>query len=103
MRWPWVSRIAYDLLLDERDRLRAKNDNWEDHVRRVKRKEKGMTELPAEKKVPLEPIPGEIERIIQKFGSEATRQGVRNNVLMARHRQGQPWSKIQQTLENSLD
>jgi len=53
--------------------------------------------------VPLEPIPGEIERIIQKFGSEATRQGVRNNVLMARHRQGQPWSKIQQTLENSLD
>ena len=102
MRWPWVSRTAYDLLLDERDRLRAKNDNWEDHMRRVERKDRGMTELPTERRKPVEPMPPELERVIEKFSSETIRQSLRNQARIARVREGKPWSRIQAELESSL-
>jgi hypothetical protein len=102
VRWLWVSRAAYDLLLDERDRLRAKNDGWEDHVRRVERKDRGMTELPTKRREPMEPMPPELEYIIDKFSSETTRQSLRNQARIARVREGKPWSKIQSELESSL-
>jgi hypothetical protein len=102
MRLPWVSRTAYELLLDERDRLRSKNDAWEDHIRRVTRSKQGMTELPAERKRPAEPIPSSLSYIIDKFDSEHTRQGLRNSARLAHHREGKAWSEIQAALESSV-
>jgi hypothetical protein len=102
MRLPWVSRTAYELLLDERDRLRDKNDSWEDHIRRVTRSGQGMTELPAERKQPPEPIPPALNHIIDKFDSEHTRQGLRNSARLAHHREGKAWSEIQAELEHSV-
>ena len=102
MRLPWVSRTAYDLLLNERDRLRAKNDTWEDHVRRVERKDRGMTELPTKKKEPIESIPSAVARVIDRFSSETTRQLLRNQAKIARVREGKTWSEIQAELEASV-
>lgn len=102
MRWPWVSRTAYDLLLNERDRLRVKNDTWEDHVKRVERKDRGMTELPTKKKEPMEPIPSDLAYVIDKFASETTRQSLRNQARIARTREGKAWSEIKAQLEASL-
>tara|TARA_R110002074_G_scaffold3352_2_gene17944 strand:- start:3660 stop:3971 length:312 start_codon:yes stop_codon:yes gene_type:complete len=102
MKWPWVSRMAYDLIVEERDRLRAKNDSWEDHVRRTDRKEKGMTELPAQKKAPPEPIPPDLAYVIDKFSSETTRQLLRNQARIAHSREGKKWSEIRAELEASL-
>ena len=102
MRLPWVSRTAYELLLDERDRLRGKNDAWEDHIRRVTRSKEGMTELPTERKQPSEPIPSSLNHIIDKFDSEHTRQGLRNSARLAHHRNGRAWSEIQAELESSV-
>ena len=102
MRLPWVSRTAYELLLDERNRLRAKADAWEDHSRRVTRSKQGMAELPAERKQPLEPIPSSLNRLIGKYDSEYTRQGLRNSARLAHHREGKAWSEIQAELESSV-
>jgi hypothetical protein len=41
MKLPWVSRTAYELLLDERDRLRAKKDALKSAARRKRRKQRG--------------------------------------------------------------
>ena len=103
MMWPWVSRAAYDLLLDEGDRLRGKNDNWEDHVRRTERKDRGMTELPTKKKEPMEAIPSDLDYVISKFDSESTRQLLRNQARIARVREGKAWSEIQAELVASLE
>ena len=102
MRLPWVSRAAYELLLDERDRLRAKNDAWEDYSRRVARSKQGMAELPAERKQAPEPIPPSLNRIIDKYDSEHTRQGLRNSARRAHHRNGRAWSEIEAELEASV-
>ena len=99
MAWPWVSRLAYDLLLDERNRLRDKNDEADEHIRRITRKQEGLTESPREPKKKVEPIPIEIERIIMGFDNEQTRSDMRNHARIARHRDGTPWSVIQANLE----
>lgn len=102
MRLPWVSRTAYELVLDERDRLRQKNDAWEDYSRRVARSKQGMTELPPERKPAPEPIPSSLNHVIDKYDSEHTRQGLRNSARLARHRNGKAWSEIQAELEASV-
>lgn len=102
MSLPWVSRTAYELLLDERDRLRDKCDAWEDYTRRVTRSKQGMAELPAERRQPQEPLPSSLNHIIDKYDSEYTRQGLRNSARLAHHREGKAWSEIQAELESSV-
>lgn len=35
MRWPWVSRLAHDLILQERDWLRSEVDRLSDEAKRL--------------------------------------------------------------------
>ena len=102
MNWPFVSRTAYDIAMDWNRELREKNDRWEDHVRRITRKQEGMTEVPREPKKPVEPIPVELERVIMRFASEQTRTDIRNHARIAHHRDDKEWSEIQHELEASL-
>ncbi len=104
MSWfPWVSRTAYDMVLAWNEELRTKNDAWEDHIKRIDRREHGLTELPVEKKEPADvAIPSNILRIINRFGNEQTRKGMRNDVLIARNRGGKAWSEIEAELEASV-
>jgi|TARA_R110000824_G_scaffold100098_2_gene237975 hypothetical protein len=71
-------------------------------MRRVERKDRGMTELPTTRKEPMEPMPPALEHVIDRFSSETTRQSLRNQARIARVREGKPWSRIQAELESSL-
>jgi len=102
IRWPWVSRTAYDLVIEERDRLRLQNDEWLDHARRVQRRKSGMTELPPQPREPQQPIPSSLTYVIDKYESEHVRQNLRNSARIAHHREGRAWSEIQAELESSV-
>ena len=102
MKWPFISRTAYDLLINERDRMREQVDDLQDHVQRITRRQEGMTESPREAKRPIEAIPPELEAIIMRFGSEQTRTDMRNQARISRHRDARAWSEITAELEESL-
>tara|TARA_Y100000310_G_scaffold273098_1_gene288399 strand:- start:12245 stop:12580 length:336 start_codon:yes stop_codon:yes gene_type:complete len=70
MRWPWVSRHAYDLVVEQ-------NTKMLDELLRLRRREAGMPEQPRpdprpEAQQPAE-IPDEIEALINEFQSEGVR------------------------------
>lgn len=100
MTWPWVSRLAYENIRDERDRLREQNDTLVDHLTRVKRRESGMPELPREKKKPQEPIPAEVNRLLEGFSPEIKKQ-LELEARQAR-RNGKPWASIHQSIEEMV-
>ena len=75
MHWPYVSRRAYDLLVDERDRLRGRNDELTDHLVRLARTSNGLRELKVEMSKP-DPMPEEIQNMIMRWGSGATRTDI---------------------------
>lgn len=67
-----MSRSAFDLVVEERDRLRAQNDDLMDHLRRRDRAEAGLRETPVQKPG-REPIPEEVMDQINRWESRAVR------------------------------
>jgi iron-sulfur cluster repair protein YtfE (RIC family) len=94
MKWPWVSRLAYEILRDERDRLREQNDGLMEHLKRVDRVEHGMTELPREPKRVLEPMPQELVEFINEHASPHIRREMRNQAFKRYHSKGESWAQI---------
>jgi hypothetical protein len=85
--------LAYDTLVDERDRLRAQNDNLLEHLKRMDRVEHGVSELPVERKAPLEPMPQMLRDYIQSFASPSIQKEMRDQSFK-RHARGEPWASI---------
>lgn len=100
MTWPWVSRLAYETIRDERDRLRTQNDTLVEHLTRVQRREAGMPELPRQRAEPPEPIPAEVTRLLDGFSPEIKKQ-LELEARQAR-RNGKPWNSIQQSIEEMV-
>lgn len=75
MNLPWVGRTAYDLLLDERDRMRVQVDRLTEHVLRMERVERGLTEQPKEPRSQVV-VPGRITKIAERFGSLHSQQSM---------------------------
>lgn len=100
MNWPWVSRLAYENVRDERDRLREQNDTLVEHLTRVQRRESGMPEMPREKPKPVEPVPQSIRRLLDGFSPQVKKQ----LELEARqeHTAGVDWSHIQRQIEEMV-
>lgn len=74
MKWPLVSRRAYDQIADERDRLRQRNDELQDQLIRIARRNNRMSETtpkPRERKS-REKIPDEVKAEIEAWDSPAT-------------------------------
>lgn len=94
MNWPWVSRRAYDVVIDERDRLREQNDALLDHIRRVDRIEHGVPELPRQPRPAFEPMPQELLHYINSYGDERFQKMQRDEAYKRHHKLGQPWSRI---------
>jgi hypothetical protein len=70
VRWPWISRVAYDDLRTERDRLLALVEKYAEHEIRLVRKEAGLPERMAQQKDP----PGlsqEVLRACERWGDSA--------------------------------
>lgn len=106
MRLPWVSRLAYELVLDERNRLRAQNDSLVDALGRIGRAKSGLPESvrPAPEPQAQRPVelPDSIEVLIQGFASEAIRDSLREQARML-YAAGNPWSSIEASIAISLD
>ncbi len=101
MRWPWVSRTAFDLVVAERDILRERNDDLVDNLKRIQRVRQGMREAPRVHRPrpdPIEPIPPEINDLYAGFQSEAVRNDTEMAIRELRQK-GTPWSEIQRVLE----
>lgn len=100
MKWPWVSRLALELVREERDRLRLLNDKLIEATERLARRQAGMSELPRQPSpVPKkrEPIPDRIEEVIGLFASEAVRVNLREQ-LHIRRAHGDSWEMLEQEL-----
>jgi len=101
MRWPWVSRLAFDLAVERYEKAEERAQKLQDHVTRVTRKELGMTEeprtAPRVTETELE-IPDEVEMLIREYDSEQTRVRLRAEARASRMH-GTPWSEIQKVLD----
>ena len=93
MKWPWVSRVAFELVVDERDRLRKQNDEMLDSVTRVRRKEAGMPEDHARRRDLDEDLPPEVFRYIRGFENEIMQASVEEDVRRSR-KAGTSWEEI---------
>lgn len=98
--WPWVSRRAFRLLLDERDRLRSQNDELVEQLTRLARVTNGLTELPARAHEP-DPMPEEVRRIANRFQNPMIRQRV---LALARElrRDGLEWDEVPSVIESRI-
>ena len=93
-----MSRLAYELVLDERDRLRTEHDKLVDTMVALQRKSFGMKEQPQQRKSQdpewmTEEMPPEVLELISGWSSEQMRAAVEIDIRNAR-RQGTPWDEL---------
>ena len=102
MKWPWVSRLAFDLVKEERDRRITENDQLRNALVAIQRKQSGMTELPKERNAmkPVE-IPAEVSALIERYDSEVHRAALKDQVVSL-YRGGAPWPEIKTLLEQNV-
>ncbi len=93
MKFPWVSRRAYDLLFHQVERLETQNDKLVEDSTRQRRFEAGMTETPRPERKPTEPMPYELTQHIKGWGGADT-QRMQRNQAYRRHHQGETWDDI---------
>lgn len=98
VKWPWVSRRAYDLAVERYERAEAQAKDLMDHLTRVSRREMGMPEQPRALPPREVEIPTAIEMLIRDYDSENVRVDLRRQVIAA-HRAGTPWDQIKGGLE----
>lgn len=100
MKLPLVSRLAFDMVRDERDRLRAQNDDLLDTLKAVKRVEVGLREKPRptreERRRPMVPL--HVSRLYEgRFQNPATESEIKRRCEdMASG--GTPWGEIEKVL-----
>jgi hypothetical protein len=102
VRWPWVSRAAFDVVVDERDRLRGQVEKLQEHVIRMDRVEHGTSEVPREPRPAMEPMPKELLEYCNSYGDARIRKTMRD-AAFKQHRQGVPWSQIKLEIMGRVD
>ena len=102
LQWPWVSRRAYDVLLDERDRLRAVNDQLTEHLTRMHRVEHGVAETPRAPKAKVEEMPKSLDDYFNGLGNPSMAKQLRREATSL-HRAGEPWTSIQGRILVGID
>lgn len=100
IRWPWVSRRAYDLAL----RQLADKDMQIAQLLRMHRGAAGLPEVPVERKEKptAEPIPTEIRQVIDGFESDEFRAALYQEVRAARE-QNVPWEQIYDRIDGGYE
>jgi hypothetical protein len=93
MKWPWVSRGAFEAVCGERDRLIEQNGKLLDHVKRVDRAEHGLAEVPREPRKKIESMPDDLAEHLNAFADPSIRRAQRNEAYK-RHLAGESWEAI---------
>jgi hypothetical protein len=97
MKWPWVSRLAYEAVCSERDRLVAENGELREHLKRTDRHAQGMSEVPRAPKPELGQMPNELRAHIMKFQTGAIAAQMMRESWRRRYR-GDPWDVIKREM-----
>jgi len=98
MKWPWVSRRAYDLALEELHRLREQNTGLYEHFKRMDRTEHGLGEVPRPARTAIEAMPETIQEYISGFAGQQTQKQMRDQ-CWRRHGRGEAWASIEADLQ----
>ena len=103
MRLP-VSRLAFDLVREERDTLRRQVEQLQDQLLRLRRREAHMPEVPRQQQAPqqIEDMPPEVLTLLRGFESEAIRTAMEEDIRRAR-KAGTPWTEIVSLLRADLE
>ena len=94
IKWPWVSRLAYDTVAAERDRLRDQNDKLIDHITRIDRASQGLTETPRQPKPQQEPMPAELREYIMSFPNKGYQSMMWKAAWDRRLKHHESWDEI---------
>lgn len=100
MKWPWVSRLAYDAVVSERDHLRIQLNQMAldrasvvAQLTRISRREAGLPEIPREARPPLTPMPPELVEYIRGFAGQSLQKTMRDQAYI-RNAKGESWESI---------
>ncbi len=93
MRWPWVSRRAYDTVIDQKDALLDQNSKLIEHLSRKSRFEAGMSETPRPPPKVREPMPEALRENIAG-GADSSMRRMRRTELERRYSRGESWDVI---------
>jgi len=106
MIWPWVSRLAYDAVVSERDILRAQNVSLTDSLTRIRRAETGLREVPAPpKRLELQKpvtVPAHIERLYRGRLQSRAMEDMYEAQARDMHAAGAPWNEVERALIKAL-
>ena len=99
MRWP-VSRLAYDVVCSERDRLREQNDRVLAHVltlteniTRIQRAALGMSEAPKQPRE-IKPMPARIREVLSEV-SDARIRVMQTREAYRRYHEDGSWDRLE--------
>jgi len=95
IRWPWVSRLAYDQLLVDNEYLKTRLEVVFDQSMRIRRFESGLAETPRPVKAIVESMPPALYQYINGWKSESTRREQRAQAYRRHaHGRGESWKDI---------
>lgn len=100
IRWPWVSRLAFDLVCAERDRYIAMLDRFATANVRIERAKVGLPEVEKDPKRP-DPMPSTLRDKCMKFGSALSQQNMLS-LCERRHSGGVSWEQVEREFDNGL-
>ncbi len=104
MRWPWVSRLAYDDLKERCVRLEqlveqkdARIGEVTSELVRLVRHQSGMSETPKPPRPAADPMPASVEALIRSGSNPSIQRMVRGDAYRANAR-GISWAEIEAKL-----
>ena len=100
MNLPWVSRLAYDNMVSERDHLRIQLNQMAldrasvvAQLTRISRREAGLPETPKEPRVEIGPMPEALREYIAGFAGQSLQKQMRD-VAYRQRAAGRSWDAI---------
>ena len=100
MNLPWVSRLAYENMVSERDHLRIQLNQMAldrasvvAQLTRISRREAGLPETPKEARKPMLPMPKELMEHCNAYGNTSMCKAQRD-IAYRRNAQGESWEHI---------
>lgn len=99
MRWPWVSRAAFEIVVEERNRLREREEALQEALIRLARKGSGMPEEPrAQRKE--DPMPEDVRELVEMWDSQMTRDRLMEDAWKMYRRVGD-WGPVREMLSGA--
>ena len=104
MKWPWISRRAFDMVVEERDRLRVVNDQLTGHLVRMHRVEHGVAETPRPPKAKsrVEEMPRSLVDYFNGLGNASMAKQL-SSQAKSLYRAGESWASIQSGILEKVD